>query len=173
MGAMTTVEESEVEEVKVEAKAYNIGDIVEAHSLNTVALNGKQGKVIGFQDERVKVQFPAEGDKALKPANLKLVEATAQVDDRKAENDSSLQTVDDGTAQTVDDRTVITKALGAHTVNDGSVQTGPDMDDESINEGLDHGKVERAVKTSASCDLTGTEELKQNVAVGNSTKGLE
>ncbi len=46
---------------------------MEAHSLSSVALNGLRGKVVGFQGERVKVEFSV-GGKALKPANLKLVQ---------------------------------------------------------------------------------------------------
>merc|ERR1712232_377453 len=147
---MTTEEKSETEDLKVESNAFNIGDIVEAHSLNAAVLNGKQGAVVGFQAERVKVQFAAEGAKALKPENLKLVEAPALGDERKAE-------------------APIAEALGAHAVDDGSVQTGADLDpDESINEGLDHGKAveEWAAKTSSNNDLTEMEELKQNVAIG-------
>ena len=36
--------------------------------------NGKKGKVIGFKDDRVRVEFLEGGEKALKPANLKLVD---------------------------------------------------------------------------------------------------
>lgn len=55
------------------ANAFSIGDRVETHSLSTAVLNGKQGTVVGFQDDRVKVELAMAGEKALKPANLKLV----------------------------------------------------------------------------------------------------
>ena len=35
-----------------------MGVVVEAHSLASIDLNGVRGKVIGFQDERVLVEFP-------------------------------------------------------------------------------------------------------------------
>lgn len=54
-------------------EALPIGATVEAHSLTTVRLNGARGKVTGLEGERVKVKF-SEGEKALKPSNLKLVQ---------------------------------------------------------------------------------------------------
>lgn len=54
-------------------EVFPIGAVVEAHSLNTAGLNGARGKVTGFEGERVKVKF-SQGEKKLKPANLKLVE---------------------------------------------------------------------------------------------------
>jgi len=55
---------------------FFVGCKVEAHSLaGAAAYNGKCGKVVGFKDDRVRVEF-AEGDeKALKPTNLKVMEA--------------------------------------------------------------------------------------------------
>jgi len=52
------------------------GCLVEAHSLSAAALNGLQGRVGGLQgEERYSVEFPEpNGQKALKPANLKRVE---------------------------------------------------------------------------------------------------
>lgn len=53
------------------------GALVEAHSLSTEALNGQQGRVLGPQGERVRVEFAApHGEKALKAANLKVLEAS-------------------------------------------------------------------------------------------------
>mmetsp|Transcript_25701 Transcript_25701/g.45599 ORF Transcript_25701/g.45599 Transcript_25701/m.45599 type:complete len:409 (-) Transcript_25701:50-1276(-) len=55
------------------------GALVEAHSLSTPTFNGLQGRVIGPQGERVRVEFPApHGEKALKPANLKVIEEAAE-----------------------------------------------------------------------------------------------
>ena len=48
---------------------FPIGVTVEAHSLSVAELNGLRGKVTGFQGDRVRVEF-ANGEKALKPANL-------------------------------------------------------------------------------------------------------
>lgn len=56
------------------ADAFPVGAIVETHSLKTAALNGARGKVVGFQEERVRVELPG-GEKALMPMNLKLVKA--------------------------------------------------------------------------------------------------
>lgn len=53
---------------------FPVGAEVEAHSLSVAALNGIRGKVIGTQNDRVRIDFPEQGEKALKPANLKLVE---------------------------------------------------------------------------------------------------
>ena len=47
---------------------------MEAHSLQAVGLNGARGRVRGARGERVVIYFPVPiGEKALKPANLKLV----------------------------------------------------------------------------------------------------
>lgn len=54
------------------AHGFPIGAEVEAHSLQTEALNGARGLVKGEKGERVAVAFP-DGEKALKPANLRLV----------------------------------------------------------------------------------------------------
>lgn len=56
------------------AHGFPIGAEVEAHSLNTAALNGERGKVQSEQEDRVAVHF-SESDKVvkLKPANLRLV----------------------------------------------------------------------------------------------------
>jgi L1 cell adhesion molecule like protein len=60
-------------------KSEFIGHSVEAHSLSSVALNGKQGKVIGSDEDhgRVFVKFPKEGKKSLKRVNLKSAQDTA------------------------------------------------------------------------------------------------
>jgi len=52
--------------------AFPIGVVVVAHSLltdNGANLNGVLGTVVGFQGDRVRVQFP-DCEKALKPVNL-------------------------------------------------------------------------------------------------------
>ena len=52
--------------------AFPIGVVVVAHSLSTLVganLNGVFGTVVGFQGDRVRVQFP-DAEKALKPENL-------------------------------------------------------------------------------------------------------
>jgi alpha-beta hydrolase superfamily lysophospholipase len=55
---------------------FPAGAIVEAHSLNAAHMNGLRGPVLGPQGERVRVKFPdPHGEKALKPANLTVVEA--------------------------------------------------------------------------------------------------
>merc|ERR1712060_304378 len=55
--------------------AFPAGAVVEAHSLSTAALNGLQASVLGPQGERIRVQFPEpHGEKALKPANLKIID---------------------------------------------------------------------------------------------------
>lgn len=56
------------------------GATVEVHSLASAAgaaFNGKKGKVLGLQGDRVRIDFGDEGEKALKPANLKVVEESA------------------------------------------------------------------------------------------------
>jgi len=54
---------------------FPAGALVEAHSLSTAALNGLRGRVLGPQQERLRVEFPSpHGEKALKPANLKIVD---------------------------------------------------------------------------------------------------
>jgi len=51
---------------------------VEAHSLQTAALNGSRGKVKGARGDRVAVLFPDPiGEKALKPTNLRLTQPTS------------------------------------------------------------------------------------------------
>jgi len=56
------------------AHGFEIGADVIAHSLQTASLNGQVGTVLGARGERVAVAFPPPaGEKALKPANLKLV----------------------------------------------------------------------------------------------------
>ena len=56
-----------------DSAAFLIGVVVVAHSLlsaNGAKLNGLLGTVVGFQGDRVCVQFPDCGEKALKPVNL-------------------------------------------------------------------------------------------------------
>lgn len=54
---------------------FPIGALVEAHSLSSAQLNGLKGRVLGAQVDRVRVELPApHGEKALKPANLKIAE---------------------------------------------------------------------------------------------------
>jgi len=51
------------------------GALVEAHSLSVAELNGAQGRVLGPQGDRIRVSFPdPHGEKALKPANIKVLE---------------------------------------------------------------------------------------------------
>eukprot|EP00913_Durusdinium_trenchii_P030392 g28469.t1 len=51
------------------------GVLVEAHSLSATEMNGLQGRVLGPQEERLRVDFPQPaGVKALKPSNLKIIE---------------------------------------------------------------------------------------------------
>eukprot|EP01062_Namystynia_karyoxenos_P067906 TRINITY_DN6200_c0_g1_i1.p1 TRINITY_DN6200_c0_g1~~TRINITY_DN6200_c0_g1_i1.p1 ORF type:complete len:459 (+),score=75.31 TRINITY_DN6200_c0_g1_i1:67-1443(+) len=53
---------------------FGEGDEVETHSLRERALNGCRGWVVGIQNDRVVVQLPEpHGQKALRPANLRLV----------------------------------------------------------------------------------------------------
>eukprot|EP00747_Dinoflagellata_sp_TGD_P209897 gnl/TRDRNA2_/TRDRNA2_83261_c0_seq1.p1 gnl/TRDRNA2_/TRDRNA2_83261_c0~~gnl/TRDRNA2_/TRDRNA2_83261_c0_seq1.p1 ORF type:complete len:417 (-),score=88.75 gnl/TRDRNA2_/TRDRNA2_83261_c0_seq1:39-1232(-) len=52
---------------------FKPGDTVEAHSLSSEQLNGQRGKVTAWQGDRVLVNFPDHGEKALKPGNLKIV----------------------------------------------------------------------------------------------------
>lgn len=55
------------------AHGFEIGAEVVAHSLLAASLNGALGHVVAARGERVAVSFPDPfGDKALKPANLKL-----------------------------------------------------------------------------------------------------
>jgi len=70
--------QKEVQELLTKALSYTnpfpSGIKVEAHSLSAAELNGKQGIVIGPQGERIRVKFDDPvGEKALKPANLKVV----------------------------------------------------------------------------------------------------
>uniref|UniRef100_A0A7S1FHN3 Serine aminopeptidase S33 domain-containing protein n=1 Tax=Noctiluca scintillans TaxID=2966 RepID=A0A7S1FHN3_NOCSC len=54
---------------------FPAGVTVEAHSLSNPDFNGLRGKVLGPQGERFRVAFPSPmGEKALKPANLKIVD---------------------------------------------------------------------------------------------------
>ena len=56
---------------------FDINAKVEAHSLQTHELNGARGFVFDVKGDRVCVSFPLPiGDRALKPANLKLVIAS-------------------------------------------------------------------------------------------------
>lgn len=52
---------------------FPVGATVEAHSLSAPTFNGLQGKVLGEQGDRIRIDFLEHGVKALKPANLKLV----------------------------------------------------------------------------------------------------
>jgi hypothetical protein len=62
------------------AHGFPIGAIVEAHSLQTEGMNGAKGRVKGMQKNRVAVVFePPIGDKALLPANLRLVAAAPPI----------------------------------------------------------------------------------------------
>lgn len=57
------------------ADLFSAGALVEAHSLSAAHLNGLRGRVIAPQGERLRVKFPdPHGEKALKPANLKLLD---------------------------------------------------------------------------------------------------
>lgn len=61
---------------KSAAHGFAIGSEVEAHSLQTESLNGARGRVKAERGERVAVAFPEPiGEKALKPANLRPVQA--------------------------------------------------------------------------------------------------
>lgn len=63
-----------IERVPAPVEPFPVGATVEAHSLASAAdFNGMRGTVLGVQGDRVRVEFPT-GEKALKPANLKLVE---------------------------------------------------------------------------------------------------
>eukprot|EP01065_Artemidia_motanka_P024355 TRINITY_DN29010_c0_g1_i1.p1 TRINITY_DN29010_c0_g1~~TRINITY_DN29010_c0_g1_i1.p1 ORF type:complete len:266 (+),score=57.36 TRINITY_DN29010_c0_g1_i1:58-855(+) len=64
--------------------AWPVGSVVQAHSLQSGMLNGKRGEVVGHTEAgRVTVRFAAEGDKALRPANLRLLERpSAKLADR-------------------------------------------------------------------------------------------
>ncbi|CAK0808286.1 unnamed protein product [Prorocentrum cordatum] len=62
------------------AHGFPIGAEVEAHGLQTQAMNGARGRVKGVQKQRVAVVFPPPlGDKALLPANLRLVAASPPI----------------------------------------------------------------------------------------------
>lgn len=62
------------------AHGFEIGIEVEAHSLQTDSMNGARGKVLKAKGERVAVSFPEPlGEKALKPANLRLVPPPPQI----------------------------------------------------------------------------------------------
>jgi len=70
-----------LERVHVPEDPFPVGAMVEIHSLASAAgaaFNGKQGKVLGIQGDRVRVEFAESGEKALKGANLKLVEAASK-----------------------------------------------------------------------------------------------
>lgn len=60
--------------------AFPLWATVRIHSMGSAAhLNGLQGKVVGFQDDLVKVEFPgAEGTKALRSKNLKVVQVRTE-----------------------------------------------------------------------------------------------
>merc|ERR1711865_1297214 len=76
--ALKSVNLKVLERKPVTPDPFPLGASVEAHSLaGAPEFNGKKGKVIGFKDDRVRVEFLEGGEKALKPANLKLVEADA------------------------------------------------------------------------------------------------
>jgi len=63
---------------RVPKDPFPVGATVEVHSLASAAgaaFNGKKGKVLGLQGDRVRINFGEEGEKALKAANLKVVEA--------------------------------------------------------------------------------------------------
>lgn len=68
-------ESSDEEDEDGEEKEFGIGDKVQTHSLNAVAMNGKEGKVVGFRDDRVLVEFADKASAGLKPVNLKILEA--------------------------------------------------------------------------------------------------
>lgn len=54
---------------------FKISDKVETHCLSTLILNGKQGVVTGFQEDRVLVKFDGTnfGEKAVPPSKLTIV----------------------------------------------------------------------------------------------------
>jgi len=57
------------------ANALPAGALVEAHALSNPTFNGLQGRIIGPQGERIRVEFgEPHGEKALKPDNLKVIE---------------------------------------------------------------------------------------------------
>mmetsp|Transcript_52860 Transcript_52860/g.153821 ORF Transcript_52860/g.153821 Transcript_52860/m.153821 type:complete len:438 (-) Transcript_52860:118-1431(-) len=67
--------------------ALPAGALVEAHSLSNPTFNGLQGRVIGPQGERIRVEFEQpHGEKALKPDNLKVIERR-RPDSETAEGD--------------------------------------------------------------------------------------
>mmetsp|Transcript_119935 Transcript_119935/g.207452 ORF Transcript_119935/g.207452 Transcript_119935/m.207452 type:complete len:424 (-) Transcript_119935:98-1369(-) len=63
-----------LEKAKSFTEPFPAGALVEAHSLSTESMNGLQGRVLGPKGERYCVDFGAAGgEKALKPANLKVI----------------------------------------------------------------------------------------------------
>lgn len=64
--------------------------LVQTHSLLTTSMNGQQGVVQGTQGGRIQIRFPDPiGDKALQPANLKLVEDPDGMELEAEEQDSA------------------------------------------------------------------------------------
>eukprot|EP00927_Polykrikos_kofoidii_P067670 TRINITY_DN63118_c0_g1_i1.p1 TRINITY_DN63118_c0_g1~~TRINITY_DN63118_c0_g1_i1.p1 ORF type:complete len:361 (+),score=58.34 TRINITY_DN63118_c0_g1_i1:63-1145(+) len=54
--------------------AFPAGSLVEAHSLSAEEMNGLQGRVLGPQADRYRINFPDPvGEKALKASNLKIL----------------------------------------------------------------------------------------------------
>lgn len=54
---------------------FPAGCLVEAHSLSAPTFNGLQGRVLGPQEDRLRVQLPdPHGEKSIKPANLRMIE---------------------------------------------------------------------------------------------------
>jgi len=85
---------SEIEALLCQAiafeNAFPAGATVETHSLSSDALNGLRGRVLGPQGERLRVDLgPTHGPKALKPANLRLIEATGGPSDHGCGEESS------------------------------------------------------------------------------------
>lgn len=66
--------ESSTKEILPPEETFTVGQYVEAHSLKAVELNGIRGVVVGLQEGRVRVRCPGNGEKALKPSNLKKAE---------------------------------------------------------------------------------------------------
>lgn len=63
---------------------FPVGCLVEAHSLSAAGFNGLQGRVRGPAGDRIRVDFPDKGEKALKPANLKVVGPPVKSYDKEA-----------------------------------------------------------------------------------------
>ena len=54
---------------------FPAGTLVETHSLKATQMNGLKGVVIGPQGDRLRIQLEEpHGEKALKPANLKVID---------------------------------------------------------------------------------------------------